>query len=249
MEYNPFRLDGKSILVTGASSGIGRAIAIECSRMGASLIITGRNREQLNDTMLALNGNGHRMMAADLLKKEDIFTLVEDLPELDGIVHSAGIVKTLPFQFINYEDLSSVMETNLMAPAILSQLILKSRKLRKEASIVFISSISGTYCAIPGNSIYSASKGAVSGLARNMALELAPKKIRVNCVVPGMIETNLMKEGKITPDQIEEDVKRYPLKRYGKPEEVAYAVVYLLSDASRWVTGTNMLIDGGYTLL
>ena len=247
--YNPFSLAGKTIFVTGASSGIGRSIAIECSKAGATLIISGRDEERLKETLHSLEGSVHRQIIADLQKQEDIPRLVEELPALDGVIHAAGIVKTLPFPFINREDFSAIIETNLMAPAMLSQLLVKSKKMNKDSSIVFISSISGTRCAIPGNSMYSASKGAINGLMKNMALDLAPKKIRVNSIAPGMIETGLMKDGRITTEQLEEDMKRYPLKRYGKPEEVAWAAIYLLSDASNWITGSSLLLDGGYTLM
>ena len=114
---------------------------------------------------------------------------------------------------------------------------------------MFISSISGIKVSYIGNSIYSASKGAINGFCKGLALELAPQQIRVNTVIPGMVETNIVSGGEVTQEQMEADKQKYPLKRYGKPEEVAYAVVYLLSDASSWVTGSNLLIDGGYTLL
>ena len=184
---NPFSLDRKTILVTGASSGIGRSIAIECSRSGANLIITGRNEERLNETFHSLEGSNHRQIMADLQQTKDILNLAKELSDLDGLVHAAGIVKTLPFSFISRDDFASILETNLVAPAMLSQLLVKNKKLNKDASIVFISSISGTHCAIPGNSMYSASKGGIDGLMKNMALDLAPKKIRVNSIAPGMI--------------------------------------------------------------
>lgn len=247
--FNPFSLEGKTIFVTGASSGIGRSVALETSRAGASLIITGRNDERLSETISALEGTGHRKIVADLQHQDELENLAEALPSLDGIVHCAGIVKTVPFSFISRDKLASIFETNFFAPALLSQLLVKSKKINRGSSIVFISSISGIFCASPGNSMYSASKGAINGLVKNMALDLALKKIRVNSINPGMIDTGLFKEDIISGEQFEEDMKRYPLKRYGIPEEVAWAAIYLLSDASKWVTGTNLLIDGGYTLL
>ena len=177
-------------------------------------------------------------------------SLVEKIEDkLDGIVHCAGFTIPKPFQFIAADDIDAIMEVNYKAPALLSQLLVKKKKMNKGASIVFISSISGVWVSAVGASLYSSSKGAINGLARAMAIELAPKSIRVNCVNPGMIDTNLYGNGEITEEQLKEDAKRYPLGRYGKPEEVAMAVVYLLSDASSWVTGTNLKIDGGYTLL
>ena len=247
--YNPFSLAGKTILVTGASSGIGRAIAIECSRMGAAVILTARNEKRLGETLSQMEGSDHSIVSADLNNKEERKLLVDKSPVLDGLVNCAGIVKTLPFQFTDDETMESVMNVNFTAPVLMSAGLVKEKKFSKKSSIVFISSISGCVCVGGGNSIYSASKGAINGVMKNMALDLAPKGIRVNSVNPGMVETHIYDSGTITPEQLEEDRKRYPLKRYGKPEEIAYSVIYLLSDASGWVTGTSIVIDGGYTLL
>jgi NAD(P)-dependent dehydrogenase (short-subunit alcohol dehydrogenase family) len=247
--HNPFSLSGKTILVTGASSGIGRAIAIECSKMGATIVVTARNEERLSETVSQMEGNGHSVIAADLAIQGDLMSLIEQTPALDGLVNCAGQVKTLPVQFITSESLNEIMTVNFTAPTLLSVQLVKNKKITKNGSIVFISSISGVVCVWGGNSIYSASKGAVNGIMKNMALDLAYKGIRVNSVNPGMVETHIFDAGTITPGQLEEDKKRYPLKRYGKPEDVAHAVIYLLSDASSWVTGSNMVIDGGYTLL
>lgn len=247
--YNPFSLKGKNVLVSGASSGIGKAIAIECSRMGANMNITGRNTERLNNTFLQLEGNTHLQIVTDLQTDNGIRTIVESVPSLDGIVHCAGIVKPLPFQYSGKDVLNEVMGINFNSPAILSQQLLKNKKINKGASIIFISSVSGVLCSSVGGSVYSASKGAINGLVKGMALDLAPKMIRVNTVNPGMIDTDIFASGAITQEQLREDVNRYPLKRYGRPEEIAFLVIYLLSDTSSWVTGSSMLIDGGYTLL
>lgn len=246
--YNPFTLSGKTILITGASSGIGRATAVECSKMGATVVVTGRNEERLSETFNLLNGENHITIVADLSKDEDLNRLVAQLPILNGVVHCAGIIKTLPFQFVNAAALSEMMEINFTAPTLISAQLIKNKKLIKGSSIVFISSVAGRYYTLPANSMYTASKSAIDGIAKGMAVDLAPKGIRVNCVNPGMVETNIFNEGIISAEQFEADKKRYPLKRYGKPDEVAYAVIYLLSDAASWVTGSNLLIDGGYTL-
>lgn len=246
--YNPFSLEGKTVLVTGASSGIGRATAIECAKMGATVVVTGRNADRLNETFGQLEGEGHTQILADLLNSDDVTKLTELLPSLDGLVHCAGLIKTVPFQFVNEENLAAVMDVNFTVPTLLSALLVKKKKLNKNSSVVFISSISGKYCSSFGNSIYTASKSAIDGIAKGMALDVASKGIRVNCVNPGMINTAILEGGVISQEQLDEDKKRYPLKRYGNPEEVAYAVIYLLSDASAWVTGSNLLIDGGYTL-
>ena len=247
--FNPFSLKDKTILVTGASSGIGRAIAIECSKMGASVIITARSEERLQETLREMEGEQNKLIVADLSIDEDIENLANELPALDGVVHCAGFTIPKPFNFLSKDDVDAVMKVNFSTPVFLTQKLLKSKKINKKASIVFISSISGVYVSSVAGSLYSASKGAVNGIVKGMAIELAAKQIRVNSVNPGMIETNIFSVGIISEEQLNEDKKKYPLKRYGKPEEVAYAVIYLLSEASSWTTGSNILIDGGYTLL
>lgn len=247
--YNPFSLENKKILVTGASSGIGKAIAIECSKMGARVIITGRNEERLAETYKELVGEHPAYIVADLTKEEDIEHLVALTDSLNGLVNCAGLTIPKPFKFLQESDIETVMTINFNAPLLLTQRLVKKKKLEKGGSVVFISSISGTKVSYIAGSIYSASKGAINGLCKGLALELASQQIRVNTVVPGMVETNIVSGGEIAEEQLEIDRQKYPLKRYGKPEEVAYAVVYLLSGASGWVTGSNLLIDGGYTLL
>jgi NAD(P)-dependent dehydrogenase (short-subunit alcohol dehydrogenase family) len=246
--YNPFSLKGKAVLVTGASSGIGRAIAIECSKMGATVVMNARNEERLQETLSQMEGDGHSIITADLSDEDQRESLIEKTPVLDGLVHCAGITKTLPFQFASRENIDEVMNVNFYAPIELTRLLIKHKGLAKNSSVVFISSISGVFCSAPASSVYSASKGAINGIIKGMALDLAPKGIRVNSVNPGVIETHIFDSGVITKEQLEEDRKRYPLKRHGKSEEVAYAAIYLLSDASSWVTGSNLVIDGGYTL-
>jgi NAD(P)-dependent dehydrogenase (short-subunit alcohol dehydrogenase family) len=245
----PFSLVGKVIFVTGASSGIGKAVALECSKMGAKLIITGRNKERLNETFSNLEGSNHTEITADLTSDEAILNIAEVLPSLDGIVHCAGINKPVPFNFASADKVKEVMEINFMSPLNLTHHLSRLKKINQGASIIFISSISGTLISSPGGSIYSASKGALNGLIKGMALDLAHKGIRVNTVAPGMINTAIFDGTPISEDQLREDIKRYPLKRHGKPEEVAYSVIYLLSDASAWITGSSLLIDGGFTLL
>ncbi|MCK9482171.1 MAG: SDR family oxidoreductase [Bacteroidia bacterium] len=246
---NPFSIENKVLLITGATSGIGKSIAIECSKLGATVFISGRNELRLKETYSELSGKQHQYLVSDLSCENEVVELSEKVPELDGIVNCAGFNKVLPFHFTTRKDFKEVMEVNFFAPTDLTRLLIKNKKLKKGSSIIFISSISGVYCSFIANSIYSSSKGAVNGLVKALALDLAAKKIRVNSVNPGMINTNILSEGKISHEQLQEDIKRYPLKRYGEPEEVAYAVIYLLSDASTWITGSNILIDGGYTLL
>jgi NAD(P)-dependent dehydrogenase (short-subunit alcohol dehydrogenase family) len=250
--YNPFSLKGKKIFVTGASSGIGRAIAVECSRMDAELIITARNEKRLNETfnLMKQDDLNHKLILGDLSNEDDIERIVDSIPSrLDGIVQCAGFTISKPFKNLLKDNIRDIMKVNFEAPVFLTQQLLKQKKIEKAGSIVFISSISGVFCSYIAGGAYSASKGAINGIVKNLAIELASQLIRVNSVNPGMIDTNILEAGVITSEQLQEDMKKYPLKRYGKPEEVAYAVVYLLSDASKWVTGSNLLIDGGYTCL
>lgn len=245
MGYNPFSLEGKTILVTGASSGIGRAAAIECSRMGAHLIITGRNQDRLNETLSCLEGNNHEMRICDLNDSDSIIELVEGLPVIQGLVNNAGFTQLQPLKFIDEEVFKRLLQVDTIAPIILLKNLIKKKKISSGGSIVFTSSLAGIARVSPGNSMYASCKGAVSAFVRGAARELADKNIRVNAVCPAMVETEILSSSTISQEQLEKDKLRYPLKRYGKPEEIAWAMIYLLSDASSWVTGTNMVIDGG----
>lgn len=247
--YNPFSLNGKVVLVTGASSGIGKSIAIECSKLGAEIVITARNPKRLSETFSELKGTNHLQFVSDLSDTNSIDELINYLPELDGIVHVAGIVNPKPFSFITRKYIDEIMDINFYGPALLSNGILRRKILKKNSSIVFISSISGVNCSFVGGSIYSASKGALNGLIKGMALDLASKQIRVNSIIPGVIDTGIFKDSAISEEDLINDRKRYPLGSHGKPEDIAFATVYLVSDASSWVTGSNLLIDGGFTLL
>ena len=246
--YNPYSLEGKTILVTGASSGIGRATAIECSKLGATVIVTARNESRLTQTFNQLEGSGHKMFLSDFSRIEEVDNLVSQLPELQGLVSNAGYTKILPVQFINYEDINNILQVNTISPMLLLQKLLKKKKLNKGASVVFTSSLAGLGSCSVGNSMYTASKGAISAFIRCVALELAPKRIRVNAVCPAMVDTGILDSGTVSKEQLEEDMKSYPLGRYGKPDDIAWAMIYLLSDASSWITGDNLVIDGGVTL-
>jgi NAD(P)-dependent dehydrogenase (short-subunit alcohol dehydrogenase family) len=246
---NPFSLKDRIVLITGASSGIGRATAIECSKMGANVIITARNEERLEETYSLLCGTGHMKIIADLAISEEIEKLAESVGKINGLVNNAGINKLLLPQFINEKDLNETFQINTIAPILLTQKLLKKKKLLDGSSIVFTSSIVGVYGVSPANSMYSASKGAINGFMRNVALDLLKKGIRCNSVNPGTIETELITaKGTVSKEQLEEYKKKYPLGRFGKPEEIAYGIVYLLSDASAFVNGTSLVIDGGFTL-
>lgn len=249
MSYNPFSLEGKRILITGASSGIGKASAVECAKSGAKLFVTGRNEHRLYETLHELFGEGHKGIVADLSVMNDIMKIVEEVEMLDGLILCAGQGCVLPFSFAVPEKLHSIMNINFYSPIELVRLLVKKKKLNSGCSIVFISSVGGNYSFPKGGAVYGASKAALSSVMRYCALELAAKKVRANCVCPGMVETPLIADGTISQEQLEEDMKKtYPLGRYGKPEEIAYAAIYLLSDAAAWVTGHNLVIDGGGTI-
>ena len=246
--FNPYSLAGKTILITGASSGIGRSTAIECSKLGAQVVITGRDLNRLQETFEHLEGTGHLMITADLTNEDDLKKLINELPQLSGLVNNAGIAMPKLFSFTSVSEAEALFKINFFSPFELLRRIIKSKKLVKNSSVVFVSSIAGTTITSLGGSVYGASKSAINGLSKALALELAPKRIRVNTVVPGMIETSILADSSISKADLDEDRKRYPLGRYGKPEDVAYAIIYLLSDASSWTTGTNLLLEGGYTL-
>lgn len=247
INYNPFSLEGKTILVTGASSGIGRATAIECSKMGAKLIICGRNRERLEETISNLYGNDHQVFEGDLLQNDVLDNLISVVPQLDGVVLSAGKGLTLPFQFASREKFDDIFNINFFSPLELLRLLVKKKKFNSNSSVVFIVSIGGVRRFAVGNSIYGASKAALHSMINFTANELAVKKIRVNGICPGMVETPLIRRGTLTDEQLKEDMDKYPLKRYGKPEDIAYGAIYLLSEASSWMTGQSIVIDGGIT--
>ena len=242
--FNPFTLEGKTILVTGASSGIGRGIAIACSKMGATVIINGRNEQRLAETMTEMQGEENLSLAADLSDSKSLTEMVSRLPKLDGIVHCAGIGQRVLCKQLQEADLDTMMDVNFKAPVMLQTEILKQKKINKGASIVFIASIASDSPSI-GNAVYSASKGAIISYANCLALELAPRQIRVNCILPAMIWTDLILKGGITEEELKEDEKKYPLKRYGKPEDIANLSIYLLSNAAAWMTGSSIKITGG----
>jgi NAD(P)-dependent dehydrogenase (short-subunit alcohol dehydrogenase family) len=246
MTYNPFALEGKTILVTGAAGGIGRAVSVECAKLGARLVLTDINESGIQETLSLLDGTGHELKVADLTSQEALDALVADLPMLDGFVSNAGVTKPTPVKFINNTDLERIMSINTFAPIYLTQRLLKKKKFNAGASLVFTVSIGGVYTTAPGNAMYGASKGALQVFVRNVALEGAPR-IRCNSVNPGMINTNLAGRSYSDEDKAK-DMETYPMKRYGEPRDVALAIVYLLSDASSWVTGHSLIIDGGKTL-
>ncbi len=243
-DYNPFSLVGKQILITGASSGIGKETAIACSKMGATIVLTARNKKRLDETLCLLYGSGHLVILADLANENDIENLADLLPKLDGIVHCAGIGSRVLCKSIKQDDIDSVFIPNFNAPILLQSAILSKKKVNKESSIVFVASKASEFPSI-GNAVYSASKGALISYAKCLGLELAPRKIRVNCICPAMVWTDLILQDGIAKEDLEQAQLKYPLKRYGTPTDIANLAIYLLSDASQWMTGSSIDITGG----
>ena len=247
MSTNPFSLEGKIILVTGASSGIGRGICIDCAKMGATVHLMARNEERLNETLSQMEGEGHQIHIADLCSTDDINALIDALPVIDGVVLCAGIIKTMPVKNINEEAMNEIFNANIMGDIKLCSRLLKKKKLNHGGSVVFISSVS-TFNVKVGNSLYSATKGAVNSFAKAMALEVSKQEMRVNCIQPGFVPSSILSSGAIEEDEFMKFyAERHPLG-FGTPTDIANCCIYLLSDASRWVTGSIFTIDGGYTL-
>jgi Dehydrogenases with different specificities (related to short-chain alcohol dehydrogenases) len=245
---NSFSLEGKYILVTGASSNIGRQIAIRCSEMGGNMLVVGRNKERLQDTFNNLLPADNQQIVFDLRNREDIPSFVDHLPVLDGVVMSAAIFDTTVVHHIREERMIQLFETNSYSNIVLVQQLLKKRKIRPSGSIVFISSVA-SYRPYKGNSLYSATKGAINSFSKVLALELSARKIRVNCLHPGIVKRYTgLREGVVSVEEQQKEESRMPLG-FGTPDDVAYAAIYLLSDASRWVTGTDMIVDGGQSII
>lgn len=254
MSYNPYTLEGKRILITGGSSGIGRATAIECAKLGAIVIAVGRNEERLKETLSLMNervseleNEGHSYIVADVTTEEGRAAIVSQCGALDGVVCNAGINKTAPIYFLKSEELDTVFDTNTKAPMMLIHDLLSKRCLKAKASLVFTSSIDAVTPAIT-TAAYGASKAALTNFMKLCAKELAPRLIRSNAIMPGMVETPILAEMRMTDEELQNDREQYPLKRYGRPEEIAWAIIYLLSDAAAWVTGSVLTIDGGCSI-
>lgn len=249
--YNPLTLEGKTILVTGASSGIGRATAIECSRLGASMVITGRNEQRLNEVFEELDtsaGQQHKQIISDLSTMEGINELVAQLPKLNGVFSNAGIGNSKPIKFIKIDELKALFDVNLFSHVMLTKTVMKKKILQKGGAYVFTSSIGGVSSYAPGNTQYNMTKSALYTFTKNCAVEFSPN-YRFNCICPGMIRTPLTAPtGSITKEDQEKDAEHYLLKRYGEPEEVAHVVAFLLSDASSFIDGTSIVIDGGMSV-
>ena len=252
-QYNPFSLEGKTIVVTGASSGIGRQCAIDCSRQGATVVAIARNEERLDETFSLLEGEGHLSICYDLTdlvhQKEMVSDIVTRMGMIDGLVNCAGISTTLPLKMMPPEKVEELFKTNVFATIELTRQVLNIKNVSKQgASVIFFASVMGCV-GENAKSLYSMTKGALISGCRSLAIEYAPKKIRVNVISPGVVETAINRNQPYLadPEKRKYTESLHPLG-LGTTEDIANACIYLLSEASRWVTGQNLIVDGGYTI-
>lgn len=241
---NKFKLDNRTILITGASSGIGRACAVEASGMGATCILVGRNLSELQQTKeLCINQSS--IVIADLTNDIDLKKIISDIPQVDGVVHCAGIINPRPIKFLKSENIKEVFDINFNAPVLLTSALLQGNKIANEASIVFISSISSQFPYF-GGSVYVSSKAALESFSKTLAIEVASKKIRSNVLLPALVKTQMLEKTKQAAgdENFALYESKYPLG-FGQPDDVANAVCFLLSHEAKWITGSELKMDGG----
>lgn len=241
------RFEQKNILITGASSGIGKAIAKAMSNEGGKITLWGRDLEKLNQTFSELQGEGHSIISADLTDLKQIGEKINgiDVP-YHVVIHAAGVNHKSPIKFISEEKIQEIYPLNVFAPILLTKELVKQKKLQKEGSVLFISSISSEYATI-SNGLYGSSKGAIDSFIKIAALELSAQKIRVNGISPGLLN-NSLKDAYALGEEIQQFESQIPLGRLGMPEDVADAALFLCSTEASWITGINLVIDGGTTL-
>lgn len=249
--YNPFSLTDKTILVTGASSGIGQCTAVEAAKMGAHVLLSARDEQRLHATQEIISNQADTdstILPADLTDTDQLEHLVDQCPKLDGLMLCAGRGLTTPIQYSTREKFDEIFEVNFFAQVELLRLLYKKKKLIKHASVVIVASLGGTQIFSGGNGIYGASKAALNAIMKFAAKEYALRRVRVNSICPGMVDTPLIHRGTVSEEQLAADQQRYPLGRYGRPEDIAHAAIYLLSEASSWLTGQSLVIDGGVSI-
>jgi NAD(P)-dependent dehydrogenase (short-subunit alcohol dehydrogenase family) len=250
---NPLDLSGKTILITGASAGIGRATAVLLSRLGARMILTARNTDGLDETAALLTGGGcHRIAAFDLAELEEIPAwlagIAQEAGPLSALIHCAGVASMLPLRSLRLEHLDQIMRVNFYSAAVLTREFTRKRMHQEGASIVFVASVAGMLGA-PARTAYSASKGALIAFARSAAMELAKSGIRVNCVAPSYVQTELYEKTMtaLTPERLQALLDATQPLGLGAPADVANAIAFLVADTGRWITGTVLAVDGGYS--
>ncbi|MFH1937141.1 MAG: SDR family oxidoreductase, partial [Bacteroidota bacterium] len=238
-------LKNKTIFVTGASSGIGKQAAILISEAGATVCITGRDEKRLQETFDQLESNSHQMKLADLTVESQMDALIEEMPELNGVVHCAGMVSPWPVKFILQEHINRMFAINYQVPVNLTGKLLRKKRILNHASLLFMSTIA-TRNPYVGGALYSGAKAALEAYAKTLSLELVNKGIRANCLLAGLVDTPMIanpSEEAMKEEALERYLKRYPLG-VGKPEDVTGAILYFLSDASKWVSGTTLILGG-----
>ncbi|GAB2574681.1 SDR family oxidoreductase [Dyella jejuensis] len=242
-------LNKKTILVTGATSGIGAAICQDLLGAGASIVAVGRNSDRL-DVLKTQAPSRVKIIRFDLTQFADHKAVLTDIGTIDGLVYSAGITDSNPLRFFSLEKYQKVIDINQTAPIVLVSELVRAGCLNPASSIVFISSILGPRIGMKGTAAYAATKAALTAYAKVMALELAHKSIRVNCVSPGMVNTALItNQHQVSEESLRIDMQKYPLgKRFAEAREVATVVRFLLSDESSFITGTELVADGGYSI-
>jgi NAD(P)-dependent dehydrogenase (short-subunit alcohol dehydrogenase family) len=248
---NPLDLSGKTVLVTGASAGIGRGTAVLLSRLGARIVLSARNTERLEQTAREMDGSGHHIAALDLTNPNEIAAWITEVVQavgpLHGLAYCAGIGTMVPLRFLKLEQIEEVMRVNFYSAALLTKEFARKRVHRAAASIVFVASVAGIV-GTPARTAYSASKGALIAFAKSAAVELAKDDIRVNCVAPSYVRTEMYEKAGdfLTPAQLQACVEsRQPLG-LGTPLDVAQAIAFLLADTGKWITGSVLAIDGGF---
>jgi len=243
---DPFSLAGKRILVTGASSGIGRQVAISCAQMGAQVVASGRNAERLQSTFAQLQGDNHVQVVADLTRQDDLDRVVKESGIVNGVVHAAGITKLVPFRLISRQHMDDMFASNTFAPMLLTKGLLAKKRIAANGSILFISSIASHVGPMASGS-YAASKAALLGVMRTLAREVAKQGMRANCIAPGYVRTPMLDDLGQAGGNMADLLTLAPLG-LGEPEDVAYAAVFYMSDASRWITRNYFVVDGGLTV-
>jgi NAD(P)-dependent dehydrogenase (short-subunit alcohol dehydrogenase family) len=248
---NPLDLTGRTVLVTGASSGIGRDTAVLLSQLNARVILTGRNAERLEQTRSALAGDGHRAVPFDLSQTGEIPKWMESITTesgpFDALVHAAGKQTAMPIRFASEQRIDDLIRTNFYSSVMLARGFSQKGCHAKEGSIVFVSSVMA-FTGRPAISVYGATKGALTAFVKSLALELAPERVRVNCLAPGFVQTEMLDQLRevATEEQMQALEHAHPLG-FGTPRDVAYAAAFLLADTGRWITGTTLVLDGGYS--